>query len=69
MSHRWIAIFYDATGLPRAWGIATDESRVKAMNEAEAIAKRELETYRKEHSDRQEPFKLRVRRFPDSFIT
>lgn len=52
---RYLAMFKDATGLPRAWAVAPDRI------DAEASAKLELEAYRDEHSDRQEPFTLTVK--------
>ena len=58
---KWMAIYMDATGLPRAWGLSPNK------DDAEAIAKLELEAYRDEHHDRQEPFTLRFHRidFPE----
>jgi hypothetical protein len=53
-SRQWVAMYLDATGLPRAWGAAPTKT------DAEAIAKIELEAYRETHSDRQEPFTLKM---------
>jgi hypothetical protein len=53
---RWLAMYVDATGLPRAYGVSPDKT------EAAGIAKIELEAYREEHADRQEPFRLKFSR-------
>jgi hypothetical protein len=51
---RYTAIWRDATGIPRAYGHSD------CIIDAQAIAIIELEAYKDEHFDRQEPFTLTV---------